>query len=117
MPGADEINAMGQLNPWYFIVLIGGVFLLILSYLFLKFGLPAIKKRNGASPPKKEAAVFPNGFAAMKEDIGELKNWTIEHTKKFDEFVIRTITEDTLHTERLNTLKERIEKVEEAGGN
>ncbi len=106
MPDADSItaagDAVGNMDIMQFVILAG----IVVYFIWAKL----VARKNGGSKPPVMA---PNGIAAMKEDIGELKTWTISHTEKFDDFVINSTKEDTLHTERLNTLKERIDRIED----
>ena len=54
---------------------------------------------------------MPNGFAAIKEKVDELGDWTEAHTKEFNKFVLSSEKKDAIHTEQIKTLKERIEDI------
>lgn len=108
MPGADEITAIGNMDIFQLLIMSG----IVIYFIWAKL----VSRKNGKAG-KAAPAMAPNGLAAIKGDISELKDWTKEHTEKYDKFVVDSKEKDAIQTEQIKEVTRRIGELEGHHGN
>jgi len=108
VPKPDVGINFNELDIAQLVLVLGVIVFLGYNYIRQRYG-----KKNGEKPAQP-TAIMPNGFAALKEDVHELREWSKSHTEKFDGFIVSSKEKDATHTEQIREVTRRIDRIENA---